>query len=37
MKMKTQLLKVLSLLLITAAFTLSNAYSVEVDPALSRF
>jgi phosphate transport system substrate-binding protein len=37
MKMKTQLLKVLSLLLITAAFTLSNAYSVEVDPALSDY
>ena len=36
-RIKTQMLEFLSLLLVTGAFTISNAYSVEVDPALSDY
>ena len=36
-RIKTQMLEFLSLLLVTAAFTISNAYSVEVDPALKDY
>ena len=36
-RIKTQMLEFLSLLLVTGAFTINNAYSVEVDPALSDY
>lgn len=36
-RIKTQMLEFLTLLLVTAAFTISNAYSVEVDPALKNY